>query len=274
MGPPTADASALEPCSVRRDATTGEACAHDQRRAPTRCSKRKALTRPRRSRAATDKWVWQKERAFYVWVYGRDRTKLAKDRKCFSVLLLPKSLVEKHWQTQTMCYQTCTCKLTGKSQTQCRAEWSEPPDQWSRQRDTVKVKNAFISQEWCLASHKPFFQTWPKPRRDTSKNSSMFLKTSITVIGLPRWLSGREPTCSAGDRDLGLIPGSGRPPGGGHGNPCQGSCLENPMGRGPWWATVHRVEESQTWLNQLSRVHYSNNHNTTFNVGETLSNFQ
>ena len=55
MGPPTADASALEPCSVRRDATTGEACAHDQRRAPTWCSKRKALTRPRRSRAATDK---------------------------------------------------------------------------------------------------------------------------------------------------------------------------------------------------------------------------
>ena len=43
--------------------------------------------------------------------------------------------------------------------------------------------------------------------------------------------------CNAGD--LGLIPGSGRTLGGGHGNPLQYSCLENPMDRGAWWATVH-----------------------------------
>ena len=50
---------------------------------------------------------------------------------------------------------------------------------------------------------------------------------------------------NAGDiRDLGLIPGSGRSPGRGHGNPLQYSCLENPMDREAWWATVQRVTES------------------------------
>ena len=49
---------------------------------------------------------------------------------------------------------------------------------------------------------------------------------------------------SAGDiRHVGSIPGSGRSPGGGHGNPFQYSCLENPMGRGAWRATVHWVAQ-------------------------------
>ena len=47
-------------------------------------------------------------------------------------------------------------------------------------------------------------------------------------------------------RDPGSIPGSGRSPGGGHGNPPQYSCLENPMDRGASWAVVHRVTKSQT----------------------------
>ena len=47
---------------------------------------------------------------------------------------------------------------------------------------------------------------------------------------------------SAGDiRQVGFIPGSGRSPGGGHGNPLQYSCLEDPMDRGAWWGTVHGV---------------------------------
>ena len=58
---------------------------------------------------------------------------------------------------------------------------------------------------------------------------------------------------SAGDIiDAGLIPGSGRSPEGGHGNPLQYSCLENPMNRGAWWATVLRVMQSRTQLKQLS----------------------
>jgi len=54
----------------------------------------------------------------------------------------------------------------------------------------------------------------------------------------------KESACNAGD--LGLIPGLGRSPGGGHGNPLQYSCLENPMDRGAWWTTVHGVAKSQT----------------------------
>ena len=58
---------------------------------------------------------------------------------------------------------------------------------------------------------------------------------------------------SAGDaRDMGSIPGSGRSPGGGRGNPLQYSCLENPVDRGAWWAPVHKVTQSQTRLKQLS----------------------
>ena len=52
---------------------------------------------------------------------------------------------------------------------------------------------------------------------------------------------------NAGDaRDLGSIPGSGKSPGEGNGNPLQYSCLENPMDRGAWWATVHGVAKSWT----------------------------
>ena len=58
----------------------------------------------------------------------------------------------------------------------------------------------------------------------------------------PRRLSGKESACNAGDTgDVGSIPGSGRSPGEGNGNPLQYSCLENPMNRGAWWATVHAV---------------------------------
>ena len=53
-------------------------------------------------------------------------------------------------------------------------------------------------------------------------------------------------------RDSGLIPGLGRSPGAGNGNPLQYSCLENPMDRGAWWATVHGVAKSQTRLKLLS----------------------
>ena len=47
-------------------------------------------------------------------------------------------------------------------------------------------------------------------------------------------------------REAGLIPGSGRSPGGEHGHPLLYSCLENPMDRGAWWATVQRITESDT----------------------------
>ena len=57
----------------------------------------------------------------------------------------------------------------------------------------------------------------------------------------------KNPPANARDaRDSGLIPESGRSPGGGHGNSLQYSCLENPTDRGAWRAIVHRVAKSQT----------------------------
>ena len=67
------------------------------------------------------------------------------------------------------------------------------------------------------------------------------------INGLPWWLSSKESACSIGDTgDAVLIPGSGRYPGEGNGNLFHYSCLENPMDRGAWQATVHGVTEGQT----------------------------
>ena len=54
-----------------------------------------------------------------------------------------------------------------------------------------------------------------------------------------------SPTNAGDIRNMGLIPGSGRSPGGRHGNPLQYSCLENPRDRGAWQATFHRIAKSQ-----------------------------
>ena len=57
----------------------------------------------------------------------------------------------------------------------------------------------------------------------------------------------KTPPANAEDiRDMGLVPGSGRCPGGGHGNPLQYSCLQNPMDRGAWQVIVHRVSKNHT----------------------------
>ena len=66
----------------------------------------------------------------------------------------------------------------------------------------------------------------------------------------PGGISGKESACDTGDWDL--IPGLGRSPGGGHANPPQYSCLEKPMDRAAWPATVHRVAQSQSRLKWLS----------------------
>ena len=71
--------------------------------------------------------------------------------------------------------------------------------------------------------------------------------------GFPHSSVSKESACNAGD--LGLIPGLGRSPGEGNGNPLQYSCLENPMGRRAWWATVHGVTKSRTQLSDLTSLH-------------------
>ena len=77
--------------------------------------------------------------------------------------------------------------------------------------------------------------------------------------GLPRWLSGKESTCKAGDS--GLIPELERSLGEGNGNPLQYFCLGNPMNRGAWQAIVHGVAESD--------MTYQLNNNNNKAIGRT-----
>ena len=69
-------------------------------------------------------------------------------------------------------------------------------------------------------------------------------------MGFPGGSEVKASACNAGD--LGSILGSGRSPGEGNGNPLQYSCVENPMDRGAWWATVHGVGKSRTRLRDLT----------------------
>ena len=75
---------------------------------------------------------------------------------------------------------------------------------------------------------------------------SSVLSPHLFTTGFPGGSDSKESACNAGDP--GLIPQSGRFPGGGCGNSFQYSCLENPMDRGTWWATVPGVAKSQTKL--------------------------
>ena len=70
------------------------------------------------------------------------------------------------------------------------------------------------------------------------------IPSTMFHYGFPGGSDGKDSACNAGE--LGSIPGSGRSPGEGNDNPLQYSCLKNPMDRGAWWATVHRVAKSCT----------------------------
>ena len=88
---------------------------------------------------------------------------------------------------------------------------------------SVEMENLCEGQRWSLAS-----------------------RLSGVIMGFPGDTDTKESACNA--RNLGSIPGLGRSPGEGNGNPLQYSCLENPMDRGAWRATVHEVTKSWTWL--------------------------
>ena len=106
---------------------------------------------------------------------------------------------------------------------------------------------------------------------DTTERLSVFQVGSKAVIPLVPliqhgiWSLAREirasqvmpvvknlPAIAGQGGDEGSVPGSGRSPGGGHGNPLQDSCLEDSMERGAWQATVHGVAKSQTQLKRLN----------------------
>ena len=95
-----------------------------------------------------------------------------------------------------------------------------------------------------IAKSQKWLSDWIDWTESPSRSETWASQVALVVKNLP---------ANAGNiRDLGSIPGLGRSPGGGHGNPLQYSCLENLMDRGAWQATVHRVTQSQTLLKRLS----------------------
>ena len=84
-------------------------------------------------------------------------------------------------------------------------------------------------------------------------NNILSIKHGLVIVGFPGGASGKEHACHCRRHKRWS-------PGGGHGNPLWYSCLENSMDRGTWWAIVHTVTKSQTWLKRLStRSHSESN---------------
>ena len=83
------------------------------------------------------------------------------------------------------------------------------------------------------------YSPWGRKESDTTEQLT---HTSVNG-GFPGGSVDKEPAYKAGDAgETGSIPGSGKSPGGGHGNPLQYSCMENHMNRGAWWATVRKLQ--------------------------------
>ena len=83
-----------------------------------------------------------------------------------------------------------------------------------------------------------------------------FLHLEQHVVGFPAGSAVKILLANSGNTGaVGLSPRSGRSSGGGNSNPLQYSCLRNPTDRGAWWAPVHRVAKSRTWLSMHARTH-------------------
>ena len=109
-----------------------------------------------------------------------------------------------------------------------------------------------------VTQRQAFWEWFTRELPDRSNNDkplSMGLwknfNSILTSPGFPGGSEVKASACNAGNP--GSIPGSGRSPGEGNGNPLQYSCLENPMDRGAWWAIVHRVAKSRTRLSDFKK---------------------
>ena len=123
---------------------------------------------------------------------------------------------------------------------------SSPCIKWRLVKTCFRAQGTQLSAPW-----------WPEWEGNPEKRGCINTYGASQVV-----LVVKKPPTNEGDaRDVGSVPGSGRSPGGGHGNPHHGnplwhSCLENPMDRGAWQAIVHRVTEHWTQLTwQHASIH-------------------
>ena len=118
---------------------------------------------------------------------------------------------------------------------------------------TVSIfPHLFAMKWWDQMPWSYCFESWVLSQLFHSSLSpaskSSLVPLGFLPVGFPGGTYGKESACSA---DQALIPGLGRYPGEGNGNLLQHSCLENFMDRGAWWAIIHGVAKSQTWMSNL-----------------------
>ena len=132
-----------------------------------------------------------------------------------------------------------------------RTHTGAPEDRQLGKRPQTHAQGAFAFQDgklcWQRKRHRAEQRTTSSCKTNSAKNQSRGPNTSAPSRGTASGVN--SPPANEGDaRDAGPIPGSGRCPGGGNGNPRQCSCLGNPMDRGAWWATVLGVSKIYTRL--------------------------
>ena len=138
----------------------------------------------------------------------------------------------------------------------CAREGSELATKYHEVASMMQVwsdkKWRAVSQQWKNFTPQLLWVGKPSEMEEHCFSSIFPLKARVASHVA---LVVKNPPTNSGDiRDTSLIPGSGRSPGEGHSNPLQYSCLENPMDRVVWWATVHSIAKSQTRLKWLSTV--------------------
>ena len=137
---------------------------------------------------------------------------------------------------------------------------------WSRKWQATPV---FLSGKFHGQRNLAGYRPWVTQGRTWLSTHTLVFTNWSTISGFPGGSGSKASAYNAGDP--GSIPGSGRSLGEGNGNPLQYSCLENPMDREAWWATVHGVTKSRTWVSDFTFTTISSLNNDMTIVSSMMS---